>query len=37
MALPYKRPKVVLLDLDDTITSFDSVCHPAWKKSCEDL
>jgi putative hydrolase of the HAD superfamily len=37
MTIPGKRPKAILLDLDDTITSFDSVCHPAWMQSCEEF
>lgn len=30
-----KKPKAILFDLDDTISSYDSVCAPAWEKSCE--
>jgi haloacid dehalogenase superfamily, subfamily IA, variant 1 with third motif having Dx(3-4)D or Dx(3-4)E len=37
MGLPNKRPKVILLDLDDTLTSFDSVCGPARIKCCEEF
>lgn len=32
-----KKPKAVFLDLDDTISSYDSVCDPAWQKCCEDF
>jgi putative hydrolase of the HAD superfamily len=31
------RPKAILFDLDDTISSYDSVCAPAWRKCCEDF
>lgn len=31
------KPKAILFDLDDTISSFDSVCDPAWQKCCEDF
>ncbi|MDD3173092.1 MAG: HAD family hydrolase [Herbinix sp.] len=32
-----KRPKAILFDLDDTISSFDSVCMPAWEKCCDEF
>lgn len=32
-----KIPKAILFDLDDTISSYDSVCAPAWQKCCEEF
>ena len=37
MAEKIKKPKAILFDLDDTISSFDSVCAPAWEKCCGDF
>lgn len=31
-----KKPKVILFDLDDTISSFDSVGEPAWEQCCAE-
>lgn len=31
------RPKAILFDLDDTISSFDSVCAPAWQSCCREF
>lgn len=33
--LPY--PKVILLDLDDTLISFEGVSEQAWEKCCSDF
>ncbi len=30
-----KRPTAIIFDLDDTISSFDSVCQPAWIEVCD--
>jgi putative hydrolase of the HAD superfamily len=32
-----KIPKAILFDLDDTISSYDSVCAPAWQRCCEEF
>lgn len=32
-----KQPKAILFDLDDTISSYDSVCGPAWESCCRDF
>jgi putative hydrolase of the HAD superfamily len=37
MALPDKRPKAILMDLDDTLIAFDSVCEPAWLQCCNEF
>ena len=37
MGLPLSQPDVILLDLDDTIISFDGACQPAWTRICTDF
>ena len=32
-----RKPKAILFDLDDTISSYDSVCGPAWESSCKEF
>ena len=32
-----RQPKAILFDLDDTISSYDSVCGPAWESSCKEF
>ncbi len=29
-------PKGIMFDLDDTITTFNAVAEPTWKKICKD-
>ena len=37
MALANQKPKAILMDLDDTIVSFDSVSRAAWVKCCDEF